>query len=185
VDASPRVAIDDMHRYRDAILYRLKKQELKQEVIGAFVLYPGRPAPHLCAGYDKSIAEENIGAIPLLPGHLDQLDRRLDEILERHKPAEHLGKAITTRGTTAVVGRGFGEDAFVLVQLGDKEKWETHVHSDGSIGGKKIELKTDVLQGRLPQDIHFIRFRKPYAKDVIIEVSFVTISGDKAEYTVQ
>ena len=72
IDASPRAAIDDMHRYRDAILYRLQKTEIKHEIIGVYVLYPGRPEPHLCKEYDESIRRENIGAIPLLPGHLGQ-----------------------------------------------------------------------------------------------------------------
>ena len=103
IDASPRAAIDDMHRYRDAILYRLQKTELKHEIIGAYVLYPGRPEPHLCKEYDESIRRENIGAIPLLPGHLDQLERRLGEILGKRGTHAHLDAAISTRGTTAVV----------------------------------------------------------------------------------
>jgi hypothetical protein len=103
IDASPRAAIDDMHRYRDAILYRLRKAELKHEVIGAFVLYPGRPEPHLCREYDESIARENIGAIPLLPGHLDQLERRLEAILGKRDAHAHLDGTIPTRGTSAFV----------------------------------------------------------------------------------
>lgn len=103
IDASPRAAIDDMHRYRDAILYRLQKAEVRHEVIGAYVLYPGRPEPHLCKEYDESIARENIGAIPLLPGHLDQLKRRMDEILGKKDAHGHLDSAFPTRGTTAVV----------------------------------------------------------------------------------
>ena len=103
IDASPRAAIDDMHRYRDAILYRLRKAELKHEVVGAYVLYPGRPEPHLCKEYDESIRRENIGAIPLLPGHLEQLERRLAEIVGRRTAYAHLDSAISTRGTTAIV----------------------------------------------------------------------------------
>ena len=103
IDASPRAAIDDMHRYRDAILYRLQKAEIKHEIIGAYVLYPGRPEPHLCKEYDESIARENIGAIPLLPGHLDQLERRMAEILDKKDAHGHLDSAISTRGTTAIV----------------------------------------------------------------------------------
>lgn len=49
----------------------------------SFVLYPRRPEPHLCKEYDESIRMENIGAIPLLPGHLDQLERRMTEIVGR------------------------------------------------------------------------------------------------------
>jgi hypothetical protein len=103
IDASPRAAIDDMHRYRDAILYRLGKTELKHEIIGAYVLYPGRPEPHLCKEYDESIRRENIGAIPLLPGHLEQLERRLGEILGKRDAHAHLDGTIPTRGTSAFV----------------------------------------------------------------------------------
>lgn len=49
------------------------------------------------------IARENIGAIPLLPGHLDQLKRRMDEILGKKDAHGHLDSAFPTRGTTAVV----------------------------------------------------------------------------------
>lgn len=109
IDASPRAAIDDMHRYRDAILYRLRKSEVKHEIIGAYVLYPGRPEPHLCTEYDESIRRENIGAIPLLPGHLDQLERRLTDILEKKTARDHLDSSISTRGTTAIVSPGAAE----------------------------------------------------------------------------
>ena len=109
IDASPRAAIDDMHRYRDAILYRLQKAEIKREIIGAYVLYPGRPEPHLCKEYDESIRRENIGAIPLLPGHLDQLERRMADILGKQDAHAHLDAVIPTRGTTVSVGKDEGE----------------------------------------------------------------------------
>lgn len=108
IDASPRAAIDDMHRYRDAILYRLRRAEIRHEIIGAYVLYPGRPAPHLCAAYDESILKENIGAIPLLPGHLEQLEKRLSDILNKTSPENHLSADIPTRGTTVFVGDEVG-----------------------------------------------------------------------------
>lgn len=41
-DATTRDAIDAMYRYRDAILYRMQKAGIKREIIGAYVLYPGR-----------------------------------------------------------------------------------------------------------------------------------------------
>ena len=108
IDASPRAAIDDMHRYRDAILYRLQKTEIKHEIIGAYVLYPGRPEPHLCKEYDESIRRENVGAIPLLPGHLGQLERRMAEIIGKTDAHAHLDAVIPTRGTTMVVGEASG-----------------------------------------------------------------------------
>ena len=105
IDASPRAAIDDMHRYRDAILYRLKntegKTESKHEIIGAYVLYPGRPLPQ-SYDYSRLIAEENIGAIPLLPGQdgSNALKRFVDGILKKKGAQAHLHAVIPTRGTT-------------------------------------------------------------------------------------
>ena len=121
IDASPRAAIDDMHRYRDAILYRLHKAEIKREIIGAYVLYPGRPEPHLCKEYDESIRRENIGAIPLLPNHDEQLRKRMSEIIERKDAKAHLESSIPPRGTTVVVGRGFSEESIPTIELTGSE----------------------------------------------------------------
>lgn len=121
IDASPRAAIDDMHRYRDAILYRMHKAEIKREIIGAYVLYPGRPEPHLCKEYDESIRRENIGAIPLLPNHVEQLRMRIAEIIERKDAKAHLESSIPTRGTTVVVGKGFSEESIPTIELQGSE----------------------------------------------------------------
>lgn len=110
-DASPAEPINDMHRYRDAILYRAQEGErrLSRQVVGAYVLYPGRPAPQ---SYDYAglIREENIGAIPLLPGGEGgaALKAFLGEILAKRTPEDHLGADIPTRGTTVVVAPDAG-----------------------------------------------------------------------------
>lgn len=65
-DAAPFVTLNDMHRYRDAILYRQQEEKkISREIIGAYVLYPGRIDSSY--DYEAIIKEENIGAIPLLP----------------------------------------------------------------------------------------------------------------------
>jgi hypothetical protein len=110
-----------MHRYRDAILYRLQKAEIKREIIGAYVLYPGRREPHLCKEYDESILRENIGAIPLMPGFLDQLERRLTDILDKKTPESHLSTDIPTRGTSVVVGAAFSEAEIPTIVLQPNE----------------------------------------------------------------
>ncbi|MBR5591317.1 MAG: DUF2357 domain-containing protein [Kiritimatiellae bacterium] len=104
-DASPHAAINDMHRYRDAILYRSQKSgKLSREVIGAYVLFPGRLGESY--DYTEIIRNENIGAIPLLPGEegTKALLAFLEEIITRGTPKEHLEKVIPTRGTSAVLG---------------------------------------------------------------------------------
>ena len=70
-DAASRAALDQMHRYRDAILWRAREDgaELKREVVGAYILYPADEAKgEEIFDYAKLLAEQNIGAFPLLPG---------------------------------------------------------------------------------------------------------------------
>lgn len=106
-DASPRDAIDEMHRYRDAILYRRGDGILQQpnrEAIGAYVLFPGRSGDKSYEYAEKRIIE-NIGAIPLLPGADGEakLIKFIKEILAKRTPESHLSADIPTRGTTIVV----------------------------------------------------------------------------------
>lgn len=68
-DVPPEDAINQMHRYRDAIYYD-GEQRLKKEVIGGYVLYPGQmsKAEYLQSYYHTSIDKVGIGAYPLRPG---------------------------------------------------------------------------------------------------------------------
>ena len=71
VDVPPVDAINQLHRYRDAIYYTNASDErLKKEVIGGYVLYPGNLTKEQFTGsyYHKSVDEVNIGAYPLKPG---------------------------------------------------------------------------------------------------------------------
>lgn len=70
-DVPPVGAINQMHRYRDAIYFtKSDDQLLKKKVIGGYVLYPGNLTKEEFNGsyYKKSIDEVNIGAYPLKPG---------------------------------------------------------------------------------------------------------------------
>jgi hypothetical protein len=70
IDLPPDDAINQMHRYRDAI-YFINKERKKpeKEVIGAYVLFPGSGDRNKIenTAYFKSIKDVNIGAFPLLP----------------------------------------------------------------------------------------------------------------------
>ena len=135
-DETTSEAINAMHQYRDAILYRKQKGDklLSREIIGAYVLYPGRPLPN-SRDYGEVIASENIGAIPLLPAERDErgdykledghhgeeaLDKFLSGILKLSTPEQHLGvdadgnaRVLSVRGTSVVVGEAFGEQAIL------------------------------------------------------------------------
>lgn len=71
VDTPPDDAINQMHRYRDAIYYSSQKdsQRLHKEVIGGYILFPGTGEPLKIqqSYFYKSIEQVNIGAFPLRP----------------------------------------------------------------------------------------------------------------------
>lgn len=69
-DVPPEDAINQMHRYRDAIYYD-GDQRLKKEVVGGYVLYPGQMSKdeYLNSYYHTSIDKVGIGAYPLRPGN--------------------------------------------------------------------------------------------------------------------
>lgn len=74
VDTPPEDAINQMHRYRDAIYYKDAREvpsALKKEVIGGYILFPGngRREDIEKAYFTKSIDAVNIGALPLRPGN--------------------------------------------------------------------------------------------------------------------
>ena len=71
-DVPPEDAINQMHRYRDAIYYTegQSDERLKKEIIGGYVLYPGNMGKkeYEDSYYHRSIEKVGIGAFPLRPG---------------------------------------------------------------------------------------------------------------------
>jgi len=82
-DVPPEDAINQMHRYRDAIYYvnEEKDRSPQKEVIGAYVLFPGKGTRKAILNqlYHQSIGKINIGAFPLRPN-----DTENRELLENH-----------------------------------------------------------------------------------------------------
>lgn len=72
MDVPPEDAINQMHRYRDAIYYNDKDaDEIKKEIIAGYILFPGNiPSEAMADGtyyYQKSNKRIGIGAFPLKP----------------------------------------------------------------------------------------------------------------------
>ena len=108
VDMPPEDAINQMHRFRDAIYYRdYTLDQLKKEVIGGYILFPGDGEPDDVAmsKFYKSIDEVNIGAFPLKPK--DQKNRKLLEQfickLIDAKSADTISKVIHQKGVVVDV----------------------------------------------------------------------------------
>ena len=103
VDVPPEDAINQMHRYRDAIYYKdYQSDALKKEVIGGYILFPGdgEPAVVVESKFRKTIDEVNIGAFPLRPKdtHNRQLLERFIEELILTKSYETISKVIPQKG---------------------------------------------------------------------------------------
>ena len=103
VDTPPNDAINQMHRYRDAIYYKnYDGSQLKKEVIGGYILFPGDGAPLNVAKarFQKSIEEVNIGAFPLRPKDMENrklLEGFIEELIE-NRATTILGDAIPQKG---------------------------------------------------------------------------------------
>lgn len=69
-DMVPVDALAQMHRYRDAIIYRHDASTLSRPVYGAYALYPGyfEEQKEGKNPYHEAIDEIDIGAFPFLPG---------------------------------------------------------------------------------------------------------------------
>ncbi len=111
VDTPPDDAINQMHRYRDAIYYKDNQNadgKLKKEVIGGYILFPGNgdPLEVAKAKFQQSLDEVNIGAFPLRPNDVENrklLEYFIKELIDT-KSATTISKVIPQKGTFMEVG---------------------------------------------------------------------------------
>ena len=103
VDVPPEDAINQMHRYRDAIYYKdCQSDALKKEVIGGYILFPGdgEPTDVAVSKFRKTIDEVNIGAFPLRPKDIHNrllLEQFIEELIQ-NKSHETISKVIPQKG---------------------------------------------------------------------------------------
>ena len=109
VDTPPDDAINQMHRYRDAIYYNeYEHAPLKKEVIGGYILFPGdgEPANIEVAKFYRSIKEVNIGAFPLRPKDKENrvlLEHFIEELINK-RSSEIIDNVIPQKGTFVEIG---------------------------------------------------------------------------------
>lgn len=136
VDVPPEDAINQMHRYRDAIYYKdYDANALKKEVIGGYILFPGDGEPNDVAvsKFYRTIKEENIGAFPLRPKDKDNrlLFEQFVEELIRTKSYETISNVIPQKGAYVEVGKR------VLIGL---VKEDNRMHQD-FMDGKRYTIQ--------------------------------------------
>ena len=109
VDTPPDDAINQMHRYRDAIYYKeYESAPLKKEVIGGYILFPGDgdTADIEVSKFYKTIGEVNIGAFPLRPKderNRELLEHFIRELIET-KSVDTVSQVIPQKGAIVQVG---------------------------------------------------------------------------------
>lgn len=131
-DYPPTDAINQMHRYRDAIYYSKEHEPYRsKEVIGGYILFPGRGDDGSIKKryYSTSIESINIGAFPLLPNNDSLLREHLENILLNFTGSEmHVAKAKPQR-TLAYVTEDeksslMDEDLVMVAVAGDRDKMQ-------------------------------------------------------------
>lgn len=182
VDVPPEDAINQMHRYRDAIYYKdYDANALKKEVIGGYILFPGDGEPNDVAvsKFYKTIKEVNIGVFPLRPKDVENrklLENFIDELIHT-KSYETIAHVIPQKGAYVEVGNR------VLIGLVKEDNRLFQAFMDGTAtlyySGKQFPTTIAL------QDLHFFM---PYIKgkgirDVYEIVKLRTITGKEAKQT--
>lgn len=142
-------AINQMHRYRDAIYYSMKTdvRPSAKEVIGGYILFPGRVEGDEIYNryFYKSIKNVNIGAFPLLPStdeneiiQCDLLEKHLQQILLEDSVYEHVKDSIPQKGLKYEPEKS--GNVFVIIL--DREQYNDEHHRKMS-----VEIPLDVNNG--------------------------------------
>lgn len=125
-DYPPTDAINQMHRYRDAIYYSKEHEPYRsKEIIGGYILFPGRgnDANIKRRYYSTSIESVNIGAFPLLPNSDSLLRHHLEEILMKYTSnAAHTAKAKPQRTLMYVPEEEKDDELVMVAMVGSAEK---------------------------------------------------------------
>ena len=182
VNTPPEDAINQMHRYRDAIYYKdYDANALKKEVIGGYILFPGDGDPDGVAvsKFYKTIKEVNIGAFPLRPKDVENrklLENFIEELIQT-KSYETIAHVIPQKGTYVEVGNR------VLIGLVKEDNIQYQAFADGTATlyytGKQFPTTIAL------QDLHFFM---PYIKgqgvrDVYEITKVRTITSKEAKQT--
>lgn len=183
VDVPPDEAINQMHRYRDAIYYKdYSSDALKKEVIGGYILFPGdgTSVDVEMSRFYKSIEKVNIGAFPLRPR--DEENRMLLEHfiegLINTKSQEVIARVIPQKGTFVEVGNRVLIGYVVEGRAGYTDRFE---NGTATLYYTGRQFPTTIAL----QDLHFFI---PYIKekgirDVYEIIRIRTITAQEAKRT--
>lgn len=186
VDVPPEDAINQLHRYRDAIYYKdYTSEDLKKEVIGGYILFPGdgEPSDIAVSRFYKTIEQVNIGAFPLRPKD-DRNRKLLEEFIAKliaSKSADIVKKVIPQKGVFTEVGDR------VLVGLVKSSSRAGYLQSFEE-GNATLYYTGAKFPTTIPlQDLHFfIPYMKGKGIRDVYEIKLIrTITASEAKQTAE
>lgn len=201
IDYPPSDAINQMHRYRDAIYYGSDNQDYSaKEIIGGYILFPGRIKGELKKKpyFIESIKTVNIGAFPLLPDVSDPSNEEsllyafLSDILNTPHAYDNIKDSIPQKGLQYKNAFKPNKEDLVLVGYYKTEQWEPIVKNrlyyvPAALGKGSINLvsgfeKTKYLLLHHGEKRLLIRLTgdgpKFYPKPALEEIGFAPTSGE-------
>jgi len=87
----------------------------------------------------------------------------MTEIIGKADAHAHLDAVIPTRGTTMVIGKGFGEDDVLDIEVAPNQ-WDAYIRS------AKLDLSVEELRGRTTSSIRLVRFCCPNHLPLMVKV---------------
>lgn len=178
VDTPPDDAINQMHRYRDAIYYKeYDSAPLKKEVIGGYILFPGDgdTADIEVSKFYKTISEVNIGAFPLRPKderNRELLEHFIKELIET-KSVDTVSQVIPQKGAIVQVGNR----VLIGVVPERNNHYQKFLDGTATLYYTGTEFPTDI-------DLDNLHFFIPYVngiRDVYQIVKIRTITSHEAK----
>ncbi len=163
VDTPPDDAINQMHRYRDAIYYKDNKEggaSLKKEVIGGYILFPGNgdPIEVAKAKFQQTLDEVNIGAFPLRPNDVENR-KLLEDFIN-----ELIGKASTEILDQSIPQKGLyytseePKDAVYMILTIDKD---VNADVESVVNGQATSIVMGKKGMEEAEDIQTVRYLAP------------------------
>ena len=178
VDNPPDDAINQMHRYRDAIYYKeYESAPLKKEVIGGYILFPGdgETADVEVSKFYKTIGEVNIGAFPLRPKddrNRELLEHFIKELIET-KSVDTVSQVIPQKGAIVQVG-----NRVLIGVVPDRNiHYQKFLDGTATLYYTGAEFPTDI-------DLNNLHFFIPYVngiRDVYQIIKIRTITSHEAK----
>ncbi len=197
VDCPPDDAINQMHRYRDALYYDPEQEglPLKKEVIGGYILFPGHGKDEEIeqADFYRSIEKVNIGAFPLRP-RKEASSRLLEDFLRsliwEQPTVQILQETKSHKGTSLSVEKAGNVLAVTVFEAGNREYYQlfndrakeveyyfgriTPSNKLGALNFQKYDYFVPVINGRI-RDVYQISFSSIRRRKDIPEASKMPI----------